>query len=124
MSELGRICEAYLEMNERANYRPQAPSDGMGSVLLSRPELESEELLLHEAQAYAERFIKEEDTATFQIGISNYDTNRAFVYLIEAARVLCGGSRDALAEKLLLMALRELIEAQLIHGLRPTTTGR
>jgi hypothetical protein len=39
--------------------------------------------------------------------VSNYDTNRALVYVIEAARSLCG-AKDDLARDLIKMALAEL----------------
>jgi hypothetical protein len=54
-------------------------------------------------------FYKEEDTRQFWIGCSNYTTNRAFIWTIEAARVLASGTDgNATAIKLLSMALDEI----------------
>jgi hypothetical protein len=42
-----------------------------------------------EARKYAELFIGEDDSLSYFIGCSNWDTNRALVFAIEAARLLC-----------------------------------
>jgi hypothetical protein len=44
-----RYREAYLMMVKEADYRPQAPGDGMGHVLLSREQL-ADPKRLHEKQ--------------------------------------------------------------------------
>jgi hypothetical protein len=104
-----RICEAYLQMAERANFRPYAPGDGMGNTELSPSELRDSNRLAEEASAYAEKFIAEENTRKFHIGVSNFETNRAFVYLIEACRCLCAGaSGEPVALDLLQMAVDEI----------------
>ena len=108
MSEYARIIEAYKTMAAEARYRPAAPGDGCGSVYLT-PEQEGDPSLLEsEAATYAKRFLAMENTLSFRIGVSNYETNRALVYTIEAARALCAGIADDLAEDLLEMALAEL----------------
>lgn len=107
-TEHNRIHEAYLCMAKKAKHRPQTPSDGLGHILLSDAELADPDRLKVEASDYAERFIKEEDTSRFNIGVSNYPTNRAFVYTIEAAKLLCTGSADRRAAKLLGMALKDV----------------
>jgi len=58
----------------------------------------------------AMRFIKEEDTNEFFIGCSNFHTNRALVYTIEAARMLNSGCNDKMAAQLLGMAIEEIVE--------------
>jgi uncharacterized protein YozE (UPF0346 family) len=107
--EFKRIAQAYVAMARQAKYRPAAPGDGFGGISLTTAELADPVLLNAEAQRYAERFIEEEDSHSnnFRIGISNYTTNRALVYAIEAARLLCGGA-DAIAAKLLHMAAVEV----------------
>jgi len=99
MSEVsaeGRIREAYIEMATHANYRPEATGDS------------AEIDLRGEAASYARRFVGEEQNAEFHIGISDYTTNRALVYTIEAARLLCGGVLGIdHALRLLEMALAE-----------------
>jgi hypothetical protein len=63
--------------------------------------------LLREATKYAAEFSAEEDTNKFWVGFSNYPTNRAFVWAIEAARCLAG-SNDKAALKLLEMAVQDV----------------
>jgi hypothetical protein len=48
-----RYREAYLLMANEADYRPQAPSDGMGHILLSREQVADKDRLEQEATAYA-----------------------------------------------------------------------
>ena len=105
MNEFNRIVEAYLRMARW--YRPGAPGDGLGTVTLKPAEVQDRERLVTEGGEYARAFIAEEDTARYFIGVSNYATNRALVYAIEAARLLCSGMNDGLAERLLRMALEE-----------------
>lgn len=109
--EFARIREAYLNMATEGRYRPQAPGDGMGSVDLNEEELADPALLDQEASEYAARFIKAEDAGQFDIGISNYQTNRALVYVIEAAKSLCGG-QNQVSLRLLEMAIKEIKEAE------------
>jgi hypothetical protein len=94
-------------MAVEANYRPAAPSDGCGHITLSRGETLSVERLACEAANYAMKFNAEDDDLDFHIGCSNYTTNRALVFVIEAARSLCG-AQDDLALELLKMAVREV----------------
>ena len=88
--KLMRFAQTYLMM-ARAGYRPAAPNDGFGTIMLSTEQLKDRERLYLEAVKYALKFNREEDTDSFWIGCSDYDTNRAFVLCIEAARLLAGG---------------------------------
>ena len=45
-----------------------------------------------EAAARAEAFLKEDDAMTWPIGCSDFETNRALVFTIEAARALCAAA--------------------------------
>jgi hypothetical protein len=90
-TKLERFAEAYRKMALDANYRPAAPSDGMGHVLLTKEQVSDPERLWHEAIKYANQFNAEEDKCRFHIGCSDYRTNRAFVWIIEAARNLASG---------------------------------
>jgi hypothetical protein len=105
-SDRDRISEAYLAMRN-AGYRP-APRDGLGSVDLSAEQIHNKPILKDLAQDYANVFLKEEASLHFHIGNSNYETNRALVFAIEAARLLCCGDADRLAVKLLGMAIDEI----------------
>src|SRR5580698_9263389 len=94
-----RISEAYVMMAEQANHRPESA--------------DADDDLLDEAASYARRFVAEEDTRSFRIGVSDYTSNRALVFTIEAARQLCGGALGINhALKLLEMAVAE-VRAQL-----------
>jgi hypothetical protein len=108
-----RFCEAYRLMAEKAKYRPAAPGDGCGHVYLTKAELRDRRQLEKEAATYAVGFSKEEDTLKFYIGCSNFRTNRAFIWAIEAARNLAGGDAgNTTAIKLLEMAAEEVKRQQ------------
>ena len=107
MTKHDHFRQAYLLMAKQARYRPQAPGDGMGHVSLTRKQLTDPELLQREATAYALRFNKEENEMTLAIGCSDFCTNRAFIWTIEAARALAGGKPD-LALDLLNMAVKDV----------------
>jgi hypothetical protein len=111
--KLQRFYEAYLLMAEHARYRPAAPSDGFGNIQLTSEQLRDTHRLQQEAIAYALEFDEEENTDKFWIGCSDYKTNRAFVWSIEAARLLASGDADEKAIVLLEMALEE------VQGVRP-----
>jgi predicted urease superfamily metal-dependent hydrolase len=99
-------------MGKRAN-RPEAPSDECGLILLSDEQLADPRRLAQEASDYATRFIEEENTLAFRIGVSHWDHNRALVYTIEAARNLCVGVLGIdTAIRLLEMALAETKQAK------------
>jgi hypothetical protein len=100
--EHGRICEAYQKMAGEALYRPAA------SGPLSAEELADPDRLAKEASEYASHFINQEDKLYFRIGVSNFRTNRALVYTIEASRLLCSGTEDKRALKLLEMAIADI----------------
>jgi hypothetical protein len=106
---LRRFRAAYVEMVRTARYRPQAPEDGFGNILLTRAELEDQSRLEAEATSYAIRFLREEDSGSWHLGYSDFSTNRAFMWAIEAARQLATGtSGRATALKLLQMAATEI----------------
>jgi hypothetical protein len=107
-----RFAQAYLEMAKW--YRPQAPGDGFGHVLLSKKQCKEQDRLEREALDYGKRFRAEEDTRSFHIGCSDYRTNKAFMWTIEAARQLASGTDgDKTAIRLLKMAIKEARRAQL-----------
>jgi hypothetical protein len=112
-SEFDRIREAYLAMAKQARYRPQSPRDGGGNIQLSEKEARNQARLESEASEYAEIFLREEERTVFYIGVSNWETNRAFVYTIEAARLLCGTATILpTVRKLLEMALEDVRRAE------------
>ncbi len=104
---LEQIETAYRRMAEEVQYRPAAPSDGLGNITVPLEDLD----LDAEARAYATDWWQQEDECVFVIGCPDYTLRLAMIYLIEAARLCCGG-RDARAEtlRLLTLAAREVIE--------------
>lgn len=84
-------------------YRPAAPSDGFGNITVPAGELD----LDAECASYAESWQSEEKTGRFGIGCPSFEDRPAMVYVIEAARNICGMAPGT-ARKLLEMALREL----------------
>jgi hypothetical protein len=106
--KLMRYAETYLMM-ARAKYRPAAPSDGFGNIQLSDDEFRDPSRLYLEAVKYAVTFCREEDGDRFYIGCSNFSTNRAFILLIEAARLLAGGNEgNSYALQMLRLASAEI----------------
>ena len=110
--KLLRFAQAYLMM-ARAGYRPAAPSCGCGDIQLTKDRCDDRERLYREAVKYAAEFNRDEDAdRDFFIGCSNWETNRAFVLSIEAARLLASGSDgDVFAARLLRLALKEIADA-------------
>ncbi len=98
-----QIEEVYRAMTTQANYRPAAPSDGFGYITVPTDDLD----LDSEAKKYASQWWREEDDLRFNIGCCDFRTRKATIFLVEAARLLCGCS-PKLARKLVQMALKEL----------------
>ena len=92
---------SYLRMAAEANYRPW---------YIYPPEVED---LTPEALKYAEHFLAEEEDCTFNIGCPDYRDRAAFVFLIEAARLLCAVEHDAALE------LLDMARAAIVKGRRP-----
>jgi hypothetical protein len=112
--KLMRFAHAYLAM-ARVKYRPAAPSDGMGNIELEPEEFGDVQRLYQEAVKYAVAFNNEEDTNSFWIGCSDWPTNPAFIWAIEAARLLAGGSMgggNSYAVKLLRMAANQIEQTE------------
>lgn len=106
-----RFAETYLMM-AGAKYRPAAPGDGFGSIELTREQFNDEGRLYQEAVKYAAAFNREEDSDTFYIGCSNWETDRAFILSIEAARLLASGDDgNEYALRLLRLAVKEITDA-------------
>jgi hypothetical protein len=105
---LARYRDAYLAMAKEVRYRPQAPNDGRGHITLTEAQCSNLHRLHQEAVQYALRFDSEENTRSFSIGCSNFCTNKAFIWTIEAARLLAAGLYDDVAVQLMKMAIREI----------------
>jgi hypothetical protein len=108
-----RFADAYLRMASEAKYRPAAPADCCGTIQLSLEQLRDPERLRRESVQYAVQFLREENKDSFCIGCSDFRTNKAFAWTIEAARQLASGSSgNETALKLLQMAAREIRRVQ------------
>lgn len=94
---------AYVRMADEARYRPAAPSDGLGNITVPVDELD----IRTEARTYADGWREEENGLEYLIGCPDYRDRPAMVFIIEAARNLCGVERERAAQ-LLRMALDEL----------------
>jgi hypothetical protein len=95
-----QLASAYRRMAEGAKYRPEAPSDGFGHIVgplnLKREEAD-----------FAFRFAREEDRGRFDVGYPGFSARPALVFLVEAARTLCGCDYEV-AARLARMAARDL----------------
>jgi hypothetical protein len=106
---LQRYREAYLRMVDEAGWH------GLDQWLTDDVDKQATE--------YALAFNDEEPN--FLIGTSNFDTNRAFIFTVEAARALaCGFLGDAAAIKLLRMAIEEIEAAEQHYRNRPGSLWR
>lgn len=77
------IAEAYRQMARQASYRPAAPSDGFGHIT-GRLDLKREQV------DYAAHWRREEDTGRYALGCPSYEGRKLLIYLVEAARCVCG----------------------------------
>jgi hypothetical protein len=105
LSEAASLIEAFEDAYRQMaaiGYRPAAPSDGIGGITVPLRELD----LDAEATKYARRFLAEENDRQFWVGCSKGGTQRAFVWAVEAARLMCGFPTPR-AARLLRMAADE-----------------
>jgi hypothetical protein len=98
-----QIEDAYRRMAEEGKYRPAAPSDGFGNLMVPEDELD----LDAEASQYPERWWPEEDRGEYNVGVPGMGDRPALIFTIEAARLICGTDRGH-AARLLRMAADEL----------------
>lgn len=95
--------DAYRRLAAEARYRPAAPSDSMGTIVVPLAELD----LAAEARSYTLNWLREENDLTYFAGCPDFPDRPALIFIIEAARALCGCERE-LASRLLRMAADEL----------------
>lgn len=110
--KVDRIQGAYRAMTA-LGYRPAAPSDGFGGIIVPTPELDVD----IESREYCQRFLQEEDTNKYWVGNPDFRANRAFIWTLEALRLMCAGNfgGEEIVPKLLRMAAEEY-EAEMIEG--------
>jgi hypothetical protein len=101
----GQISSAYRAMVIEANYRPAAPSDVLGNITVPEEELNLEK----EAADYANRWWNEEESLSFYIGSCDFQTRKATIFAVEAARLMCSGTiGHPFALRLLKLAVKEV----------------
>lgn len=96
-------------------YRPAAPSDGLGNIIVPESELDIDV----EAWEYGQRFLKEEDECVYWAGCTDFRSLRAAIWTLEAFRLMNAGSfgGEAIVPRLLRMAALEYErEMGLSHG--------
>lgn len=98
-----QVAEAYGRMATEARYRPAAPSDGLGNIVMPEAEL----VLGDESAEYARQWMSQEDEGNFSTGYPDHPGRPALVFTIEAARLICGVTYEPAAQ-LLRMAAAEL----------------
>lgn len=98
-----QLVDAYVRMADEAKYRPAAPSDGMGNITVPEESLD----LDAEAIKYAHGWWDSENEMSYWIGCPSFPDRAALVFIVEAARNLCGVERGVAAD-LLRMALAEV----------------
>lgn len=98
-----QIEDIYRRLAEEGHYRPAAPSDEMGDLLVQEEELD----LDAEAADYAERWRAAEDSGSYHIGSCSKSDRPAFIFSIEASRLIAGGGSSGHAARLLRMAADE-----------------
>jgi hypothetical protein len=102
------FTEAYKAMSLYVKYRPQAPSDGMGSLLMTKKEIENPDILDLEAKAYARELAECDYELEWTLhGCLDYKCAKVFVYIFNAA-TLCFSGEINLVKKLLQLALLEI----------------
>jgi hypothetical protein len=100
-----QIREAYRRMATEAQYRPAAPSDGFGNITVPLKSLNLEQ----EAELYAQRWWKEEDSWTFHVGCAHFPMRTVMIFCLEAARLCCGSDESRpYVKRLIALAAKEL----------------
>lgn len=101
-----RITAAYLVMMQQAHYCAEATDAQLEK--LSKSGLPNVQQMYAAATAYAKGFMREDETGSFFIGHSNFQTVLSFILAIEAARALADGDCNDHALKLLELAAKDL----------------
>jgi len=102
-----RHALTYLRMAAEANYRPAAPSDGLGNIQLDDNTLALRDQLEREAFMFGIRCVAEEKKLTVHYGCVDCRTGEASRLAVEAAKCLNAGEDINKTGVLLLrMALR------------------
>jgi len=101
--KLTAYASVYLAMVKHLRYRPMDLNDARIQDAIQQ----GVSRLQAESQAYARRFKEEEDEGMFQIGVADPQHARAFVMVVEGARLLAA-NEPGKATELLEMAIRSI----------------
>lgn len=102
MPRIDPVAAAYRSM-ARIGYRPEAPSDGAGTITVPLEQLD----LMEEVSSFVERFRRDDDRMEHWVGCAKYSTSGLTAMAIEVARILNGG--DA-GNRWALAVLREMVD--------------
>lgn len=102
------VQAAYVRM-ARAAYRPQAPSDGFGHILLDEEQLADPVRLEIESWEAARAFFEADARLSFVVSGCTDGRLAATMYLaLEAAQMCCGGTSGGNLRKVLELAIDAL----------------
>ena len=105
----GAVRAAYITMAAAKIYRPLAPSDGMGAILLSKKELACPVRLEMEAQQAARQWWADDNERRHVIrGCSNGAEAGVMYLLLRAAELCCAGNARGQIKEILQLALDDL----------------
>lgn len=105
MTIVDNLTSTYKRMARVARYRPGAPSDGMGNIVVPIKDLD----IKSESREFVTDYMSEENTGTFDIGYANFEDRPTLMLTVEAARAICGGNLTLVA-RLLRLALEDVEE--------------
>jgi hypothetical protein len=102
------IKDAYLRMVSHAKYRPEAPSDGWGHILLSQEQVADTIRLEMEAWLASLRWHHEDEQLSFSVtGCPDYRCTATMYFALQAAQLCCSGPNPCI-RRVLELALEAL----------------
>jgi len=105
------VMQAYLDMWARAKYRPGAPSDGFGNIMLGDDQLADPVRLEMEAWIAAREFFKADEKVVFEVMGCSHDSHARTMFLaLHAAQLCCGGVPSSLIRQVLELTIEALPE--------------
>jgi hypothetical protein len=105
-----QFFRAYIRMAREARIRMQAPSDGLGTVMLTDEELTDPLVLRNEAMEYASEMVAADEKTHYELfGCTHGPWTQAFAFTLQAAELMFSGAgAEPTISRLLQMALDEM----------------
>lgn len=118
---IAAVKQAYLDMVSKARYRPEAPNDGFGHIMLNNDSLDDPVRLEMEAMLAGRRFYEDDERVKFTLhGCCDFRLAATMYLALQAAQLCCSGPHPSL-RTILELALKALPpEAQRPPGNRRT----